>query len=919
MKKNGVAIVCLLLAACGGGGGAGGSGSSSSGGNPPAPPPVDSTPPQTRLDASPAATIYTDSATIAFSADEAGATFEGSLDGAPFATVTSPVTLNALADGAHTYEVRAKDAAGNADASPARAQWSVLAGPPDTSIDASPAAATNSSDATFSFSSNKPDSTFEVSVDGAAFTAGQSPLALGGLGTGAHSFTVRATDNDDQVDASPATFHWVVDVLPPTAKIRFPTPVSYTDAATLTVRGTAADANGVGSVSVNGVAATSIDGFENWRANVPLSAVTTTVTVSVTDAAGNTTASADSVVVTNRGPVLAGYTNLDFDPNGHQVIALDRYADAVYGYDANTGVGRLISKGPSPGAQNGQTSATVIAVDATRNRALFVDYAIDALVAVDLATGARSLASPSQGQASPTSLVVANSLAVDPAGNRAFAANDMCHCIIGMNLDNATRSIVASAAVGSGAFPPGMLDLVYDDITTPNAPRLLTSSWMGPGVQEIIAIDVATGNRTVLSSFANSVGAGPDAGGAVSLSLDPLRHRLVTADNYLFGMMAIDLVTGDRSVILDHLDTGSGPLMYPTVGAAYDPVSNRLFSKQVLDDEIIVTDLAKQVRTPLIYSHVGSGPAPSSVDAIVLEQTSDAPSSLLFTQTYPASVMRLDLASGARSLVSDPNGSPAVGSGPILDGIVDLVLDTRPSAGPNQALALLGAPNNRLVSIDLVTGDRAQVADLNSASPAVTEPRYLELDVANNRVLFTDGDYYGDGDALYAIDLATGTRSTITSSSVGGGFALGYFADFVLEPASNPTRALVSDTFGQSYVVVDLASGSRSQFAGIMSGGANQQFNGPNLVYLDVPNWRLLAANGGSPSNFFSMSMETQVQRLISGHDLFTNALMGAGPEVYPGGFAVDSGNQVIYATAAGGTSLFAIDMVSGDRVIIGN
>lgn len=920
--RPGILLVAALLSACGGGGGGGGGGSSG-GGNPtptpPAPPPADTTPPDTRIDAAPAATIYTNSTTVTFSADENGTTFEGRLDGAAFATVTSPVTLNSLAEGAHTYDVRAKDAAGNIDASPAQATWTVLAGPPNTTIDSSPPAATNSSGATFNFSSNKPNSTFEVSVDGAAFAASPSPFTLTGVATGSHTFAVRATDSANQVDASPATFNWVVDVSPPTAKIQFPTPVSYTDATTLTVRGSASDAHGVGSVSVNGVTATSIDGFENWRANVPLTAITTTLTVSVTDAAGNTASNVDSVVVTNRGPVLMSYTNLEFDPNGHQLIALDRGTDSVYGYDATTGVGRLISKGPSPGAAAGQNAPTVIAVDATRNRALFVDYVIDALVAVDLATGARSLASPSQGTGSPTSLVVSNYLAVDPAGNRAFAPNDMCQCIIGMNLNNATRSIVASASVGSGAFPPSMIDLVYDDITTPNAPRLLTSSWMGPGVQEIIAIDVATGNRTVLSSFANSVGTGPSTGGTMALNLDPLRHRLVTADNYIFGIMAIDLVTGDRSVIMDRQLTGSGPLMYPTVGAAYDPATNRMFSKQVLDDEILVTDLATQDRAPFIYAHVGSGPAPMSLDAIVIEQPTGTPTSLLYTQTYPFNVMRLDLATGARTTVSDGNAVPNVGTGPVLDGIADLVLDTRPSAGPHKALALLGSPNNRLVSIDLVTGDRVQIADLNSASPAVTEPRYLELDVTHNRAVFTDGDNNGDGDALYAIDLATGARTTLTSSTVGSGFAPEYYADFMLDPTSNSTLALVSDTYAQSYVAVDLTTGTRTKFAGIMSGGINQQFNGPNLMYLDVPNWRLIAANGGSPSNFFSMSMETQVQRLISGHDLHTNTLKGAGPEVYPGGFAVDSDRQVIYATAAGSTRIFAIDMVSGDRVIIGN
>jgi hypothetical protein len=903
--KYGVSILCVLLAACGGGG--------SSGGGAPTPP-ADTTAPQTSIDTAPAATIYTNSASITFSSTEAGATFEGRLDGGAFAAVTSPVALGSLADGAHTYQVRARDAAGNTDATPASAQWMVLAGAPDTTIIGDPGPATAASSATFGFQSNKPNSTFEISVDGSVYAASQSPVTVSGLGAGAHSFAVRATDSANQVDATPATFNWVIDLTPPTARILFPTPLSYTDATTLTVRGTASDANGVAAVKVNGITATSIDGFQNWRANVPLSAVTTAITVSVTDIAGNATAAADSASVVNRGPVLNGYIGMVYDPNGDQVIAVDRSTDAVYGYRATDGVGHLISAGPSPGAAPGQFAPSALAIDATRNRALYVDYIIDALVAVDLATGTRSLASPSQGQASPTTLAVSNNLAVDPAGNRAFAANEICQCIIGMNLTTATRSIVASATVGSGAYPAAVVGLVYDGLTTPGAPRLLTSSWSGPGVQEIIAIDVATGNRTVFSSVTNSVGAGPSTGGTLSLSLDPLRHRLVTADNYVFGIMAIDLVTGDRSLVMDQ-NAGSGPLMYPTVGAAYDPASNRLFSRQVLQDEIIATDLATKERTTFIHAHVGTGPEPSNPDSMVIEQSSGAAASLIYTQAYPLSVSRLNLATGVRTTVSDA----LTGTGPVLDGLVDLVLDTRVSAGPHQALALLGAPNNRLLSIDLVSGDRLQLADLNSAAPAVTGPAHLKLDVANNRVLFTDSDASGAGDALYAIDLDSGARSVISSAGVGGGLPLGNFADFALDPATNPTRVLLSDTDTRSYIAVDLASGNRTLFADWFSGGGGAEFNTPGLLLPDPANSRLLTTNGGYPANLFSIALPSLAQHLVSGPDLITFAMKGAGPSAIPAGIALDSDRQVVYATEQGGGALVAIDLVSGDRVIIGN
>lgn len=822
-------FVCAfaLLAACGGGGGGKSSGSPAPtpAPAPPAPPPApppDTTAPETTISAAPAATIYTNSTSISFTTNEAGATFEGRLDDADFAAVTSPVTLSALADGAHTYEVRARDAAGNTDATPAAAQFTVFAGPPDTSIDSHPGAATTASTATFTFSSNKPDSTFEISVDGGAFTVAPSPHQLTGLSTGAHTFSVRAIDATGQADASPATHNWAVDVTAPTAKILFPLPLSYSDASVLTVRGSATDANGIGAVSVNGVAATSIDGYANWRANVPLPVGNTTITVSVTDVAGNSTAAADSASVINRGPSLVGYVGLAFDSNANRLVAVDRYANRVYGYDATTGVGRLISAGPSPGAQANQYSPTVLQVDTTRNRALFIDYSIDALVSVDLATGARSLASPSQGNNHPTSLVVANDLALDPANNRAFAYNMICSCIIAMDLNTATRSIIASASVGTGAFPNSLLGLVYDDITTPGSPRLLSSSFVGFGVNDIIAIDVATGNRSTLSSANLAIGTGPQLEGTMSIVLDPMRNRLLTADNNVFGIMAVDLATGNRSLVMDQ-NAGTGPMMYPTIGAAYDPATNRMFSQQVLDDDIIATDLGTLARANFISADMGSGPEPIMADALVLEQPTGMPTSLVYAQQWPPAIARLNLLTGERTTVSDAS----TGSGPVLDGIADLIMDTRPSAGPDKALVLLGNPNFRLLSVDLVSGNRVQVADLNSVTPLVGDPRSVKLDVANNRVLFTNADVAGDNDALYAIDLATGVRTTLSSDSVGGGLTVGVFTDFTFDYSASPARVLLSDAGQQAIIEVNLANGQRALVSTPMNAGGLPQFNTP--------------------------------------------------------------------------------------------
>jgi hypothetical protein len=66
---------------------------------------------------------------VAFSASEAGATFQCRLDGGAWAACTSPKTYTGLALAQHTVDVRATDAAGNVETSPATATWTSTARP----------------------------------------------------------------------------------------------------------------------------------------------------------------------------------------------------------------------------------------------------------------------------------------------------------------------------------------------------------------------------------------------------------------------------------------------------------------------------------------------------------------------------------------------------------------------------------------------------------------------------------------------------------------------------------------------------------------------------------------------------------------------------------------------------------------------
>lgn len=81
--------------------------------------------PDTKIDKAPPKKTKKKMAKVQFSSTEAGSTFKCKLDKGAFAPCSSPLTLKKLKVGRHTLQVVAVDAAGNADATPATAQWKV--------------------------------------------------------------------------------------------------------------------------------------------------------------------------------------------------------------------------------------------------------------------------------------------------------------------------------------------------------------------------------------------------------------------------------------------------------------------------------------------------------------------------------------------------------------------------------------------------------------------------------------------------------------------------------------------------------------------------------------------------------------------------------------------------------------------------
>lgn len=212
----------------------------------------DTTAPDTSITSGPSGTVTTTSASFEFSSTEGGSAFECRLDGAAYASCSSPASYSALAAGTHTFEVRARDAAGNVDASPASRTWTVSqpadTTPPDTTITSGPSGSVTATTATFEFTSTEAGSTFECRLDAGAFAACTSPRSYSALVLGTHSFEVRAKDGAGNLDATPASRAWTIASPSPVAPANDP----FSGASTLSGTSGKATGTNVGATKESG-------------------------------------------------------------------------------------------------------------------------------------------------------------------------------------------------------------------------------------------------------------------------------------------------------------------------------------------------------------------------------------------------------------------------------------------------------------------------------------------------------------------------------------------------------------------------------------------------------------------------------------------------------------------------------------------
>jgi len=170
--------------------------------------PHGTTAPETSIGAGPNGLTNDEKPAFTFVSSEPGSAFQCRvIPGTEWTNCASPASFGGLADGPHTFEVRAIDSGGNTDPTPATRSFTLDTQAPGTRITKRPKASTIDRTPTFRFGVlDGPDfAHFECAVDARPFRLCSSPKTIRPrLSFRRHAFRVRAVDRAGNADRSPS-------------------------------------------------------------------------------------------------------------------------------------------------------------------------------------------------------------------------------------------------------------------------------------------------------------------------------------------------------------------------------------------------------------------------------------------------------------------------------------------------------------------------------------------------------------------------------------------------------------------------------------------------------------------------------------------------------------------------------------------
>jgi len=683
-----------------------------------------------------------------------------------------------------------------------------------------------------------------------------------------HVVTVFAQESGGNTQEADFTIT-VTDNLAPVVTVGFPGVNSLVIGNNTAISGNATDpeGNGIASVivSVNGVDFDAIvDAAGNWSVpSVPLSTGDNAITITATDVDGEV--AVETVNVNSQITIFVTPGSAIADPDRDRILVVDSGTGGITVVDPTTGelnpfpvdFDNPLSGGAELDAiddvlfvsENTPTGDNLLRIyltddrvsrlpvrvepgidqfvlDPDNNRLLALEPATPAVNAVDLDDFSTSPLSDNIGAGTGPDFVNPTRIAYE-VGNQFIVYDEGLGALITVDYPAGDRAVLAN--LPAGITDPGLVRSIEVDAA---GNRLLVVT-----PTAVFTVDLDTGTLGVLSGddvvppSAAIIGSGPALIDAMAISIDGNRALVSDGDG---AIIAIDLATGNRTVIASNPSALRDSLRYTNIVVDVDPVTGTattfLFSLLPGDDTLFIKDKTNSISSSVVIDQ-------STIQIDSTEFTVDIENNIAyFFNAYRNGIVALNLSSGQLAVISD---NQSVGSGIDFGDPIALALDK--ARGRILYTDANDYSNPGIRAVDIATGERSVFLSRDDLS----WPTAITIDSANDRVLVIDDEI----DNLFVINLESREYVAIPART-NAYLALGFT---VITVDSNSDLAYILSISNSMLTSVNIVSGetniiSTTDDNGPERSGGNPIGNGlgfvsPFAIAWDENNQRLLVAD----------------------------------------------------------------------------
>ena len=456
---------------------------------------------------------------------------------------------------------------------------------------------------------------------------------------------------------------------------------------------------------------------------------------------------------------------------------------------------------------------------------------------------------------------------------------------------------------------------------------------------ELLKIDVTTGNRTIISS--DTIGTGPTLSNSQDIVINSLGTIAFIADATLDAIFSVDLATGNRSILSDNTPTGSGPSFNSLRSLEISSDDSTLFVMDYGADAVLSVDTSSGNRT-IISRASTRGDGVGIVEGTSIALSPDE-QTIYINDTFKNAIFLISRSTGDRTIIADSGDgigsgfdinkpidiatmsdenklyysnesssgvfyvnlqnlnrnitfSSIVGSGPPIDGY-GLMLDSS-----NEYAYIV---NGRIIRVHLESGERVSLVSSSTGSgPGFVETNGMCFN-SDLSIAYVTEDFQN---IILRTDMSTGNRTILSGNGNGTGDAIGQ--PYSLICPSSPTEIYYSDGSNRAVYSVDTTNGNRTEISG--SGrGTGVTINSLGNITLS-PDESSIYYNDRIQNALVKIDIASGDRTIVS------NNSTGTGPSLdYASGLAINSDETSAYLLEYIQNAIIHIDIASGDRTII--